>query len=459
MNHSIRFRGLQCAMFLCASLLLFAVVEARAQAAPRPNIVIILSDDQGYGDVGCYGAQDVKTPHLDRLAQSGVRFTSFYANAPMCSPTRASLLTGRYPYRCGVPFVVNSAPNVIGLKGDEVTLAEVLKETGYKTGLVGKWHLGSHPRSLPHNQGFDEFLGFRSGCVDYYSHRFYWGLGAGLPSFHDLWRNDTETFADGEYLTEWITKQSKAFIRGHAGEPFFLLISYNAPHYPMHAPVRYVERFASLDRERRMHAAMIAAMDDGVGEVVAALKSAGQLENTLIFFQSDNGATIEDRAGLGGRNTPFRGYKFSLFEGGIRVPAIMSWPGKIPAGLVVDEIAAGMDVFPTVARLAGARLPADRVIDGKDIWPMATGSARSPHQALFWKRHDQVAVRRGDWKLVLNGILALGDKHRLTGNDRVFLSNLSDDPGEARNLRAREPGIVDELTILSRQWELAVAGN
>ena len=439
----------------------------RAQQDARlPNVVIIMSDDQGYGDAGCYGASDVQTPHIDALAASGVRFTSFYANAPMCSPTRASLLTGRYPYRCGVPFVVASAPNVVGLKGSEVTLAKLLKQRGYRTACFGKWHLGSHPQSLPNSHGFDEFYGFRSGCVDYYSHRFYWGLGAGLPSFHDLYHNGEEVFEQGSYLTDVITRESKRFIQesvsednsaaGKQAAPFFLFVSYNSPHYPMDAPRRYLQRFPGMEPERRMHAAMIAAMDDGIGEIMATLKSTGQLENTLVIFQSDNGATIEERAGLGGRNTPYRGYKFSLFEGGIRVPAALSWPGVVPRGIVIGEPAASMDIFPTVAKLAGSDIPDDRVIDGKDLWPMITEGAKSPHEALFWKRYDQVAVRKGDWKLVLNPILALGEKHRLRGDDRVFLSNLKEDAREVRNLRAFHPEIVEELTEMCRRWELEV---
>lgn len=439
------------------------IAAAPTPASPsgaRPNVVIILSDDQGYGDIGCYGTEpDPLTPNLDRLAETGVRFTNFYANAPMCSPTRAALLTGRYPYRCGVPYVVSSAPGAVGLKGSETTLAEILHEAGYRTGLIGKWHLGSHPESLPNNQGFDYFYGFHSGCIDYYSHRFYWGLGAGLPSFHDLWRNGEEIDESGQYATELITRESKAFIRDNRERPFFLLVSYNAPHYPMHAPKKYLDRFPGLELERATHLALTAAMDDGVGEIMAALEEEGLRSNTFVFFQSDNGATIEERAGMGGRNTPWRGYKFSLFEGGIRMPAIANWKGVLPAGKVVDEMGSLMDLFPTAAKLCGARLPADRILDGKDVWEMIAAGGRSPHEALFWKRYDQLAVRKGKWKLVLNGILALGEEHRLQGRDKVFLSNLDDDPGETRNLAGRYPKIVAELQVLARQWELDVAGS
>jgi arylsulfatase A-like enzyme len=442
-----------------------AVASATSLSAqrmvPQPNVVLILSDDQGYGDIGCYGTEaDPRTPQLDALAASGVRFTNFYANAPMCSPTRAALLTGRYPYRCGVPFVLGSEADVVGLKGDEVTLAETLTEAGYRTGLIGKWHLGTAPQSLPNSQGFADFYGFRSGCIDYFSHRYYWGLGAGRPSFHDLYRNAEEIDESGQYATHLITRESVRFIEENRAKPFFLFVSYSAPHYPMHAPKQYLERFKHVDDpDRAMHLAMIAAMDDGIGEIVAALGRNGLREKTLIFFQSDNGATHEDRAGDGGRNTPFRGYKFSLFEGGIRMPAIANWPGIVPAGKVRAQMAASMDLFPTLTKLCGGKLPRGPVIDGRDIWPMIVDGARSPHESLFWKRYDQVAVRKGPWKLVKNAILALGEENQLQGDDRTFLANLDGDPGESRNLAKDRPEILSELENLARTYELDVGGG
>ncbi len=428
------------------------------QATPkRPNVVIILSDDQGYGDVGCYGAQDALTPHLDSLAATGIRLTDFYANAPMCSPTRASLLTGRYPYRCGVPFVVDSRPGKMGLAGNEVTIAELLRREGYRTGLIGKWHLGSHRDSLPNNQGFEEFYGFHAGCVDYYSHRFYWGLGAGVPSFHDLWHNDEEIDESGTYATELITRESVRLLEAEDDRPFFVVISYSAPHYPMHAPQKYLDRFPNdMDPERRMHLALCAALDDGIGEIIDTLNRRGLRDDTFVFFQSDNGATIEDRAGLGGRNTPFRGFKFSLFEGGIRMPAIANWPGVLKPGETRSQPAASMDLLPTVAGLCGAAVPSDRIIDGRDIWPVLADNARSPHEFVCWKRYDQAAIREGDWKLVVNGIMGLGEEHKLKGSDKVFLSNLAEDSREVRNLASRHPEIVEQLSRKLRSWELDV---
>jgi len=437
--------------FLACSV---AAGVARAQRyTPRPNVVVIISDDQGMGDIGCYGHEaDPLTPHLDALAASGVRLTGFYANAPMCSPTRAAFLTGRHPLRCGVPFVVDSSPGVVGLRGDEVTLAEVLRDAGYRTGLIGKWHLGSAPESLPNAQGFRDFYGFRSGCIDYFSHRFYWGLGAGKPSFHDLWRNGEEIDESGEYATHLITREAKRFLAETGDGPFFLTVAYNAPHYPMHAPKQYLERFGHVDDpERKMHLAMLAAMDDGVGEIIQTLEERGLRDSTLVFFFSDNGATIEDRAGEGGRNTPYRGYKFSLFEGGIRMPAIASWPGILPAGKVRDGMCAGFDLFPALVKLCSAEMPAGRTLDGRDIWPLLVDGARSPHESLFWKRYDQTAVRRGDWKLIVNPMLALGDENRL--EEKVFLANLAEDPGEQRNLASQHPEIVADLEALIHQWE------
>jgi arylsulfatase A-like enzyme len=418
---------------------------------PRPpNVLILYTDDQGSGDLGCYGATDVKTPHLDALAASGARFTNLYSAAPVCSPSRAALLTGRYPLRCGVPEIVRSAADVVGLKGSETTLAEVLQQRGYRTGIVGKWHLGSAPESRPNAQGFHEFFGFLSGCVDYYSHIFYWGGGA--DPFHDLWRNQTEVWENGRYLTELITREARRFLTQHRNRPFFLYVPYNAPHYPMHAPQRHLDRFPGLDRERQVHAGMIAAVDDGIGEILGLLDQYGLRNNTIVYFQSDNGATIETRAGRGGRNTPYRGFKFSLFEGGIRMPALLSWPGTIPAGQVIREPAIAMDVFTTMIRAAGAQVPGDRKIDGRDILPVAAQGRKSPHDMLFWTQGGQTAVRRGRWKLVRNGILGPGPENRLQGDDAVFLADLDADPGEKVNLSRRQPKLAAELGAEIEKW-------
>lgn len=420
----------------------------------HPNFIIFLTDDHGYHDLGCQGARELKTPNLDALAASGARFTNWYSNAPMCAPSRAALMTGRYPARAGVPS------NAQSLRPEEKTIASVLKAQGYATGIAGKWHLGARADNTPNAHGFDSFFGFHSGCVDFYSHRFYWGEPRRV-NYHDLWRNRTEIFEDGQYLTELIAREAKGFITQHRSQPFFLYVPFNAPHYPMHAPRKYVDRFPDLEPERQMYAAMLAAVDDGIGEILATARQLGLLENTLVFFSSDNGATREPRAGLnqqparGGSNHPLRGFKFSLFDGGIRAPAILSWPAAIPAGQVIHEVGAHMDLFPTICRAAGIRPPEDRTMDGRDILPLATSKAKSPHEALFWASGGQLAVRRGNWKLVLDGMVADGapqGQQKLQGEDAAFLADLEKDPGESTNRRREQPALAEELAALARRW-------
>jgi arylsulfatase A-like enzyme len=431
---------------------------AMAAAAPRksdkPNFIIFLADDLGVHDLGCLGATDLKTPHIDAIAAGGARFTNWYAQAPVCAPSRAALMTGRYPIRAGVPA------NGQELKPAEQTIAQVLKPQGYATALCGKWHLGSSPDTVPNAHGFDRFVGFHSGCIDYYSHRYYWGEPRSV-NYHDLWRDRTEMFEDGAYFTELITREAKTFLTENKDRPFFLYMAFNGVHYPMHAPRKYVERFAHLEPERRMYAAMLSAVDDGVGEVMGLLKKLGLSENTFVVFTGDNGATREKRAGLNqqpataGSNHPFRGNKFSAFDGGMHVPAVMSWPGVIPAGRVTGEIGCHVDLLPTFAKAAGAALPAGRTIDGFDMLPLATGKGKSAHEAIFWSSTGQLAVRRGQWKLVEKGRDYDGTEkgnQPLQGDDALFLSNLEEDPGERRNRRHDQPQLTDELSGLAHSW-------
>jgi len=428
--------------------------QIRNGAPRRPNIVLILADDLGCHDIGAWGAADLKTPNIDALAAGGVRFTNWYAAAPVCAPSRASLLTGRHPIRCGVPD--NGPP----LPPSEQTIASVLRSAGYATGLFGKWHLGSTPETWPNSHGFDRFYGFYSGCIDYFSHRYYWG-DPKIVNYHDLWSDRTEVFEDGQYSTELFTREAVRFIRDHRSQPFFCYAPFNAVHYPMHAPRRYVERFPNLARERRMYAAMLAALDDGVGQLTGELRDLGLFENTLVIFTADNGATREARAGLNqrpataGSNEPFRGNKFSVFDGGMHPPMAMHWPGVIPKGKVVDQLGSHLDLLPTIAKAAGASLPADRTLDGFDALPLATSGARSSHDALYWSIGGQLAVRRGAWKLVQNGKTHDGTpqgNRPLTGEDAVFLSNLEEDPGESVNLRRKHPELVDDLMTSTQRW-------
>jgi arylsulfatase A-like enzyme len=434
--------------FLGSSSAAFLKAQSRVE---RPNIIVILTDDHGAHDLGCQGATDLKTPNIDAIAASGIRFTNWYSNAPMCAPARAALLTGMYPQNAGVP------DNGGRLPYDSQTLATLLKNAGYKTGLTGKWHLGDRTGSAPNALGFDSFFGFHAGCVDFYSHRYYWGEPRRI-NFHDLWKNRTEIFEDGQYLTERITAEAQEFIQSSRSQPFFLYAAYNAPHYPMHAPRKYVERFPGLEPERQMYAAMISAVDDGVGEIRSLLSRLGIAENTIIFFGSDNGATREPRAGLNqqtataGRNTPYRGYKFSLFDGGMHVPGLLSWPSMIRRPRVSAQIGSHMDLVPTMLSAAGASVPGG--LDGVNLLDAIREPRIVDRPPLFWSSWGQLAVRRGDWKLVKNGVLAETGAHRrpLVGDDALFLSNLESDPGESKNLRRRHPDLAQELEAAAEAW-------
>ncbi|GAB4566470.1 MAG: hypothetical protein Kow0047_17870 [Anaerolineae bacterium] len=427
-----------------------------------PNFIIFLTDDQGYGDLSCMGATDFRTPHLDRLAASGVRFTDWYANSPVCSPSRASLLTGRYPGNAGVRAILAGHRTASGLPPEVPTLATALKPLGYQTAMFGKWHLGLADGCRPHDHGFDEWFGFLAGCVDYYSHIFYWGMADGRTNpLHDLWENNREVFINGHYLTDLITERAVDYIRRAArtGRPFFLYIPHNAPHYPMHAPKKYVDRFPHLAPDRRIMAAMLSAVDDGVGAIMDELERQGILERTCIFFQSDNGPSRETRNWLDGREDPYyggttgklKGHKFSLYEGGIRVPAIMSWPEGIPAGQVISQPAAAMDIFPTFLKLAGGD-PDRFELDGRDILPMVTEGAPSPHEYIFWEMERQTAVRSGPWKLVLNGQVVEG----APPTDDVHLSNLETDMGERINLKDEYPQLTERLRACAEAWRAGI---
>lgn len=434
---------------------------SNAQRAAQPNVIVILFDDLGVTDLGHLGARDLLTPNIDRLAAGGTVCRNWYSNAPVCSPARAALMTGRNPIRAGVP---NNGPP---LRPSERTIASILKDRGYATGLTGKWHLGNTPETVPNAHGFDSFYGFLDGCVDYYSQRYYWGEPRRV-NFHDLWRNQTEVFEDGKYLTERIGEEAVDFITQPRQHSFFLYTAFNAVHYPMHAPRKYLDRFPNLPPERRMYAAMLSAADDMVGGMVSALERTRQREHTMIFLLGDNGATTERRAGLGqniataGKNTPFRGYKFSTFDGGMHVPALVNWPGRIPAGKIIDQVLMTADILPTVCHLTGARLPGDRTIDGRNIWPVLTEGAASPHEFVAWSLGPQLAIRKGNWKLVLNGIVHDGTpsgEKPLEGQDAIFLADLVRDIGESRNLRHEHPEIVDELQTLLQKWRREAEAN
>ncbi len=435
----------------------------------RPNFVVFLSDDQAYCDLGCMGATDLATPNLDALAASGALLLSWYSNSPVCSPSRASLLTGRYPGNAGVRSILRGHRTATGLPRDVPTIATALRAIGYRTAMFGKWHLGLSEGSRPHDHGFDEWFGFMAGCVDYYSHIFYFDMAAGTDPIHDLWENGREVWANGRYFTELITERAVDYVRraSRRDEPFFLYVPFNAPHYPLHAPARYMDRFPDLPPERRIMAAMLAAMDDGIGAIVGELSRSGVGDDTFAFFQSDNGPSRETRNWLNGRTDPYygsqcslKGHKFSLFEGGIRSPAIASWPARIPAGRRVTEHGAAMDVFPTILRAAEGDA-ARYELDGLDVLPMIADGAPSPHDDLFWEMGRQTAIRRGRWKLVLNGQLVESDR---TGTpigdvpleDAVFLADLVADPDERINLRDRHPDIAGAMRSAAEAWRARI---
>jgi arylsulfatase A-like enzyme len=371
-------------------------------------------------------------------------------------------LTGRYPTRCGITQIIRGKRSGIpGLPPSETTLATALKAQGYQTALFGKWHLGSQPENHPNSHGFDEFFGFIAGAIDYYSHIFYWGEVNGINPFHDLWHNRDEVWWNGRYLTELLTEKAVQFIRQSGDTPFFLYVPYNAPHWPMHAPKEYVDRYPGVPSDRRIMAAMISAMDDGVGAIIEALKQAGKFDDTLIFFSSDNGPSTEQRNWLdgsedyyyGGSAGIFRGHKYSLYEGGLREPAILCYPNGIKPGQVCDKPGFMLDVFPTMLKLAEGEPSPQNPVDGYDILPMLEEGQESPHEQIFWEYNGQLAVRQGQWKLVLNGKL---DFQR-PGPDPVHLSNLETDPGERTNLKDQYPELVAQLKRDVEAWYAEVS--
>jgi arylsulfatase A-like enzyme len=430
----------------------------------RPNFIVFLTDDQGYADLSCMGATDFRTPHLDGLAAGGARFTDWYSNSPVCSPSRASLLTGRYPGNAGVRAILAGHRTASGLPPETPTIAAALKRLGYRTYLSGKWHLGLAEGSRPENHGFDHWYGFLAGCIDYYSHIFYWGMNRPGPSVnptHDLWEDGREIWQNGVYFTEAVTDKAVAYLRDAArrGEPFFLYVAYNAPHYPMHAPQRYVERFAHLPWDRRIMAAMLSAVDDGVGEILAEVQRLGLADSTCTIFTSDNGPSRESRNWLdgtleayyGGTTGKLKGHKFSLYEGGIREPGIVHWPGRVPGGQVLAAPVASMDVFATILAAAGGET-GEYELDGVDILPHVAEGRPLPDRDLCWEMNDQTAIRRGKWKLVLNGQLIEG----ASPDDAVHLADLEADPGESVNLADKRPDLTAELKQAAETWRAGI---
>ncbi len=430
----------------------FVISHSSFAVPQRPNVILILTDDQGAADAGCYGAKNLDTPVMDALAARGVRLTQFYSAAPVCSPSRAALLTGRYPLRAGLPNNAGSQPGGNGMPTEQITMAEMFKAAGYATAQIGKWHLGFKPDQMPNAQGFDYSFGHMGGCIDNFSHFFYWQG----PNRHDLYRNGQEVHYPGRFFADLMVAEASQFIEQHRAQPFFIYFALNMPHYPYQGDVKWLERYKDLPYPRNLYAAFLSSCDERIGMLLKTLADLGLSERTIIAFQSDNGHSTEERAHFGGGSAGlYRGAKFSLFEGGIRLPGIISWPGQLPQGEVRNQIVHACDWMPTLAELAGVRL-LNADIDGKSIVSVIrSADAPTPHKVLHWQvgagKQPQWAVREGDWKLMSNLQSAYGDT--LSPEDkRIFLSNLAADISEKTNLARQHPEIVERLKKLHADW-------
>ena len=422
---------------LCLSQLGCAV---QAEPAPRPNIVLIMADDLGYGDLSCYGATHVSTPYIDALAKNGIRFTDYHSNGAVCSPTRAALMTGRYPQRTGVEGVITAARHrEVGLPLDEVTIAEVLKDAGYATAMYGKWHLGYDIKRFgPMRQGFETFEGFVSGNVDYFNK-------IDQEAHKDWYVGDELIHVDG-YVTDLINDRAVDWIDGHVkenkGQPFFLYLAHGAPHYPLQGPddegFREVGKKVGQSKVDRpaTYKAMIESMDAGIGRVVAELEKHGLTENTLVIFTSDNGHSPRH----GGSAGPLRGSKGTVYEGGHRVPMVMQWPAVFSKSDTSDLTLIGMDLFPMFAEAAEAELPDNAAIDGASLLSGQSRCGYRFNRSLHWVHGNKHAIRQGDWKLVMNGEAKPG------------LYNLKDDLGEQNNLADQEPERVKQMQEAHQKW-------
>ncbi len=434
------------ALTLPAAVLSLAGLVPVLGQTDRPNVLLIVSDDQGTIDLNCYGADDLYTPHLDALARRGVRFTQFYANAPVCSPSRAAILTGRYPQRAGVPG--NVGLGKVGLPPAQTTVAEMLEARGYARGIVGKWHLGWADGKGPLDQGFTRFFGHMKGCIDNYSHFFYWSG----PNVHDLWDDTEEHWEDGVHFGDLMVREANRFIEQHRDQPFFLFLPFNIPHYPLQGQARFRKLYRDLPEPRRSYAALVSTFDEKVGQILGKVDALGLRDRTLVIFMSDHGHSTEVRTRSGGGNAgPYRGSKFSLFEGGIRVPAIVSWPGRIPVDVERGQLAMAMDWMPTIAEYTGTKLdPAS--VDGKSLVGVIERDEPSPHRVVHWETGggSQWAVRDGDWKLVVNPRDTNGK--RVEGTDRVFLSRIDRDATERANIASEHADVVDRLRALHAKW-------
>ena len=427
--------------------LFFAGTLHVANAQQRPNILLILSDDQGYADVGAQGCKDFATPHLDSIARNGVRLTNGYVSAPQCAPSRCGLLTGRYQQRFGYEY--NNDAAGAGLPLTETTIADRLKGAGYATGIIGKWHLGKEEPFHPLNRGFTEFYGFLGGGHKYLAPT----SRAAKEREKDLWRN-REPVQHTKYLTDMFGDEAVAFVDRHSKEPWFLYLAFNAPHVPNEATPEYLARVANITNDtRRVYAAKVTALDDNVGRVLAKLRETGQDGHTLIVFLSDNGAPLGHANG--GCNAPFSGQKGDTLEGGIRIPFFVQWKGVLPAAKVFDGPVISLDLAPTFLAAAGVPVPADAKLDGVNILPALEGQAPIASRPLFWRfnfppnqeQFFKMAIREDDWKLVKCWERDAEGKHA-AGSPKLI--HLPDDFAEAKDKTSAEQ---PRAATLKEQWD------
>jgi arylsulfatase A-like enzyme len=410
----------------------------------RPNVVLIITDDLGWADLGSYGATDIRTPNLDRLASEGLRLTDFYANGVTCSPTRAGLISGRYQQRYGieVPLANASRAGDRGLPATGYSLPQLLKNNGYATGLIGKWHLGYVAEKSPKAHGFDYFFGLKSGYHDYYTHH----DGDGQA---DLWENDHRVEASG-YTTDLVTQRAARFVDEHKNEPFFLDVAYTAPHWPYQVPgkpsvapnnARHVLPQDQGTSTRAEYVAMVEHLDRQIGELLAVIERAGVARDTIVIFTNDNGGEWLSSS------APLFGRKWTVFEGGIRVPAIVRWPDRIKAGSVSDQVGITMDLTASILAVTGATVPAEAKAEGVDLFPVWQGRAPQFERTLFWRSGSgaakQTAVRRGDWKIVVDG-------------SHTYVFNVRSDLSERNDLARWRQDIAQELYPLLASWEASV---
>ncbi len=440
-------------LLVCSALVPSLTLAQPSGPGQRPNIVLITADNLGYGDVGCYGSTVIKTPHLDRLASQGVRCTDFYTASPTCTVSRAALLTGRYPQRNGLMHQLSAAENLgVGLRHSELLIPHFLKSAGYGTACFGKWNIGFAPGSRPTERGFDTFFGHASGNIDYYTHVY-----AGR---HDMYRGTEPAHVEG-YSTDLFADAACDYIRRNAGRPFFVYLPFNAPHFPSarnkkpgqpniwQAPREAFEQYGypsdTRDEKKRYHA-VVTAMDAGVGRVLDQVDASGLRDKTVVIFYSDNGAFMLENRGLEvASNRPLRDGGVTLWEGGIRVPCVVRWPGRIKAGTLCREPLLSCDFFTMALKLAGAAMPTDRVIDGRDPTTALAGEAPSPHRSLFFQFRKMSAVRSGQYKLL-----------RTNKNQPFKLFDLANDLGETKDIAAEHPAVVAKLQHEFEQWAARV---